>query len=62
MSEKVSASPSRLLVVGCGNPAAGDDGAGVEIVRRLSELGDCGCRPASRNRAGRWAVGCLFTR
>jgi hydrogenase maturation protease len=39
----VSASASRLLVVGCGNPTAGDDGAGIEIVRRLSELGDCGC-------------------
>jgi hydrogenase maturation protease len=39
----VSASASRLLIVGCGNPAAGDDGAGIEIVRRLSELGDCGC-------------------
>ncbi|MGO8735118.1 MAG: hydrogenase maturation protease [Terriglobia bacterium] len=43
MSEKVSPSASRLLIVGCGNPAAGDDGAGIEIVRRLSELGDCGC-------------------
>jgi hydrogenase maturation protease len=32
-----------LLVVGCGSPLAGDDGAGIEIVRRLSELGDCGC-------------------
>jgi hydrogenase maturation protease len=41
--ENVSANGSRLLIVGCGNPAAGDDGAGVEIVRRLSELGDCGC-------------------
>ena len=33
----------RLLIVGCGNPAAGDDSAGIEIVRRLSELGGCGC-------------------
>jgi hydrogenase maturation protease len=32
-----------LLIVGCGNPTAGDDSAGLEIVRRLSELGDCGC-------------------
>jgi hydrogenase maturation protease len=31
------------LIVGCGNPDAGDDSAGVEIVRRLSALGDCGC-------------------
>jgi hydrogenase maturation protease len=43
MEENVSATRSRVLVVGFGNPAAGDDGAGIEIVRRLSELGDCGC-------------------
>jgi hydrogenase maturation protease len=42
-SENVSARGSRLLIVGCGNPVAGDDSAGLEIVRRLSELGDCGC-------------------
>lgn len=29
-------SPS-LLVVGCGNPLGGDDGAGVEVVQRLIE-------------------------
>jgi len=33
----------RLLIVGCGNPDAGDDSAGIEIVSRLRELGDCGC-------------------
>ena len=33
----------RLLIVGCGNPEAGDDGAGIEIVRHLKELRDCGC-------------------
>jgi hydrogenase maturation protease len=43
MKENVSASGSHLLIVGCGNPMAGDDGAGIEIVHRLSELGDCGC-------------------
>jgi hydrogenase maturation protease len=43
MRENASANSSRLLIVGCGNPAAGDDGAGIEIVRRLRELGDCGC-------------------
>jgi hydrogenase maturation protease len=42
-SETVSASAGRLLIVGCGNPTAGDDSTGLEIVRRLSELGDCGC-------------------
>jgi hydrogenase maturation protease len=42
MREDVSAS-DRLLIVGCGNPVAGDDSAGIEIVRRLRELGDCGC-------------------
>ena len=39
----MSANAGRLLIVGCGNPAAGDDGAGIEIVRRLSDLGGCGC-------------------
>jgi hydrogenase maturation protease len=43
MREDVSANGSRLVVVGCGNPAAGDDSAGIEIVRRLRERGDCGC-------------------
>jgi hydrogenase maturation protease len=43
LTENVSASTNRLLIVGCGNPAAGDDSAGLEIVRRLSEGGDCGC-------------------
>ena len=35
--------PGRLLIVGCGNPEAGDDSVGLEVVRRLGELGDCGC-------------------
>lgn len=26
-----------LLVIGCGNPARSDDGAGIEVVRRLSQ-------------------------
>jgi hydrogenase maturation protease len=39
----MSAGATHLLIVGCGNPAAGDDSAGIEIVRRLSEQGDCGC-------------------
>lgn len=43
MRENDSPSGRRLLIVGCGNPEAGDDSAGLEIVRRLSELGDCGC-------------------
>jgi hydrogenase maturation protease len=43
MSEDVNANGSRLLIVGCGNPAAGDDGAGIEIVRRLGDLGGCSC-------------------
>ena len=40
---KNASNGSRLLIVGCGNPTAGDDGAGIEIVRRLSDLGGCGC-------------------
>jgi hydrogenase maturation protease len=43
MREDVNANGRRLLIVGCGNPAAGDDSAGIEILRRLSELGGCGC-------------------
>ena len=34
----------RLLVVGCGNLLAGDDGAGVEVVERLVEAGVEGCQ------------------
>jgi len=34
---------NRILILGCGNPMAGDDSAGIEVVRRLGELGDCGC-------------------
>jgi hydrogenase maturation protease len=43
MNQDVSANGSRLLIVGCGNPLAGDDSAGIEIVRRLSDLGGFGC-------------------
>ena len=37
------ANANRMLIVGCGNPEAGDDSVGLEIVRRLGEHGDCGC-------------------
>jgi hydrogenase maturation protease len=43
MRENKSPSGRCLLIVGCGNPAAGDDSAGIEIIRRLSELGNSGC-------------------
>ena len=34
-----------LIVVGCGNPAQGDDGVGLEVVRRLQiECTDSRCR------------------
>jgi len=33
----------RLLVVGCGNPLAGDDNVGLELVRRLQGRGGYGC-------------------
>jgi len=39
----VIANANRMLMVGCGNPDAGDDSVGLEIVRRLGEHGDCGC-------------------
>jgi hydrogenase maturation protease len=35
---------ARLLLVALGNPLAGDDGAGVEIARRLIERGEVGCQ------------------
>jgi hydrogenase maturation protease len=31
-------SPLRLAIVGCGNPSRCDDGAGVEVVRRLTAM------------------------
>lgn len=34
----------RLLVIGCGNPMAGDDSAGIEIVRRVEARDGCGCQ------------------
>ena len=37
------ANARRLLIIGCGNPHAGDDSAGPEIIRRLSARGGCGC-------------------
>jgi hydrogenase maturation protease len=43
LAESTNVKGCRLLIVGCGNPAAGDDSAGLEIVRRLGELGGCGC-------------------
>jgi hydrogenase maturation protease len=39
-------------VVGCGNAQAGDDSAGLEIVRRLRERGDCPCELLERPQAG----------
>jgi len=35
--------PVHLLVIGCGNPMAGDDSAGPEIIHRLEARGDCRC-------------------
>ncbi|HTS69284.1 MAG TPA: hydrogenase maturation protease [Terriglobia bacterium] len=39
----ITRSSARVLVAGCGNQLAADDGVGVEIVRRLRGRGDCGC-------------------
>jgi hydrogenase maturation protease len=41
-----------MLIVGCGNADAGDDSAGPEIIRRLSELGDCGCDLRAETESG----------
>ena len=48
----MSANGRRLLIVGCGNPTAGDDGSGIEIVRRLSDSGGCGCDVRAETRPG----------
>ncbi|MBZ5542863.1 MAG: hydrogenase maturation protease [Acidobacteriia bacterium] len=41
-----------MRVVGCGNAWAGDDSAGLEIVRRLEERGGCPCELLERPQAG----------
>jgi hydrogenase maturation protease len=38
-SSGASEAPPRLIVIGCGNLARSDDGAGVEVVRALSRRG-----------------------
>ena len=43
---------AHLLVVGCGNPMAGDDSAGVEIVRRLRGRRNCACQLSTTPNAG----------
>ena len=43
MGEHVGRGSGRLMIIGCGNPDAGDDSVGPEIVRRLRAQGDCGC-------------------
>jgi hydrogenase maturation protease len=42
----------RLLVIGCGNPLAGDDSAGLGILRRLQARSDCGCELRAAPQAG----------
>ena len=42
----------RLRVVGCGNPYAGDDSVGLEIVRRLRAGGDGDCELLEMPQAG----------
>lgn len=42
----------RLLIVGCGSPDAGDDSAGLEVIRRLREGGDCGCELRAESAPG----------
>jgi len=54
-----STRPGRLRVVGCGNPYAGDDGAGLEIVRRLRENWDGSCELLDRPQAGLELLDCM---
>lgn len=49
----------RLRVVGCGNPYAGDDSAGLEIVRRLREQWGGSCELLDRPQAGLELLDCL---
>ncbi|MBZ5668463.1 MAG: hydrogenase maturation protease [Acidobacteriia bacterium] len=49
----------RLMVLGCGNPFAGDDNVGLELVRRLRARGSCGCE--FRDLSGRGARPCAPT-
>jgi hydrogenase maturation protease len=51
--------PGRLRVVGCGNPYAGDDAAGLEIVRRLRERWEGSCELLDRPQAGLELLDCL---
>lgn len=41
--EEAAVGRPRLMVLGCGNPFAGDDNVGLELVRRLRARGSCGC-------------------
>lgn len=58
-STERSTRPKRLRVVGCGNPYAGDDGAGLEIVRRLREQWDGSCDLLDRPQAGLELLDCM---
>jgi hydrogenase maturation protease len=54
-----STRPKRLRVVGCGNASAGDDSAGLEIVRRLRENWDGSCELLDRPQAGLELLDCM---
>jgi hydrogenase maturation protease len=43
---------ARLRVVGCGNPFAADDGAGLEVIRRLRACGEWECELLEMPQAG----------
>jgi hydrogenase maturation protease len=49
----------RLRVVGCGNAYAGDDSAGLEIVRRLREKWEGSCELLDRPQAGLELLDCM---
>jgi len=49
----VASAAASIVVVGCGNPAQGDDAAGLEVVRRLqAECNDTRCRFHTLTHAG----------
>jgi len=57
--EEAAVGRPRLMVLGCGNPFAGDDNVGLELVHRLRARGGYGCE--SRDLPGRHARPCTST-
>jgi hydrogenase maturation protease len=57
--EEAAVGRPRLMVLGCGNPFAGDDNVGLELVHRLQAHGGYGCE--SQDLSGRGVRPCAPT-